>query len=142
MSTGSDTPEGRVVLVTGGNRGIGAATAAWFLERGDRVAVTYRGDPAPVAPADAADRFLAVRADVTAPETVDAAFDQIEATIKEHERDKHGRKLCAGTRVCTVAWIAHRLGLLATDNTLSAIMFELKEIEAACPDSKGDKPHD
>jgi 3-oxoacyl-[acyl-carrier protein] reductase len=41
--------------------------------------VTYRGDPAPSSPEGADDRYLAVRADVTAPETVDAAFDQIEA---------------------------------------------------------------
>ncbi|MHB8218859.1 MAG: 3-oxoacyl-ACP reductase FabG [Acidimicrobiales bacterium] len=40
----------RVVLVTGGSRGIGAACASWFLERGDRVAVTYRGASAPPLP--------------------------------------------------------------------------------------------
>jgi NAD(P)-dependent dehydrogenase (short-subunit alcohol dehydrogenase family) len=34
-------PEGRAVLITGGSRGIGAATARAFAERGDRVAVHY-----------------------------------------------------------------------------------------------------
>ena len=38
-----------VVLVTGGNRGIGAACVRWFLDNGDQVATTYRSaDPPPV----------------------------------------------------------------------------------------------
>ena len=34
----------RVVLVTGGNRGIGLATAKAFVDAGDKVAITYRKD--------------------------------------------------------------------------------------------------
>ncbi|WP_141818134.1 SDR family NAD(P)-dependent oxidoreductase [Ornithinimicrobium humiphilum] len=37
------TTSGRGVLVTGGSRGVGAATARAFAERGDRVVVHYRG---------------------------------------------------------------------------------------------------
>jgi NAD(P)-dependent dehydrogenase (short-subunit alcohol dehydrogenase family) len=70
-----------VVLVTGGNRGIGAACVSWFLANGDQVATTYRSEPAPTAPAGAdADRFLAVRCDVTDASLVDGAFAQIEET--------------------------------------------------------------
>lgn len=72
----------RVVLVTGGARGIGAACVTWFLRAGDRVATTYRGDAPPDAPAaagaDAAGRFLPIRCDVTDPDQVDAAFAAIE----------------------------------------------------------------
>ena len=70
--------DGRVVLVTGGNRGIGRACVEWFVANGDRVAATYRGD-APPGPAGAADRYLAVRCDVTDGDDVDRAFTEIEA---------------------------------------------------------------
>jgi 3-oxoacyl-[acyl-carrier protein] reductase len=65
----------RVVLVTGGSRGIGLATASAFASRGDRVAVTYRTTP----PADAEARGLTcVACDVTDNEQVDAAFSAVE----------------------------------------------------------------
>jgi 3-oxoacyl-[acyl-carrier protein] reductase len=67
--------EGRVVLVTGGNRGIGLATATAFADAGHRVAVTYRSDP----PSD--DRFLCVPCDVSDTAQVDAAFDKVEAEL-------------------------------------------------------------
>jgi 3-oxoacyl-[acyl-carrier protein] reductase len=63
---------GRSVLVTGGNRGIGAAIAAAFAGAGDSVAVTYRSGEPP-------EGFLGVKCDVTDPEQVDAAFAEIEA---------------------------------------------------------------
>ncbi len=66
----------RVVLVTGGNRGIGLACARSFAAQGDRVAITYRGEP----PADATD-LLCVRCDVTDTESVDAAFTEVEAAL-------------------------------------------------------------
>jgi len=62
----------RSVLVTGGNRGIGLATARAFAALGDQVAVTYRSGEPP-------DGLLGVRCDVTATASVDAAFDEIEA---------------------------------------------------------------
>jgi beta-ketoacyl ACP reductase len=62
---------GRSVLVTGGNRGIGLAIARAFEEQGDKVAVTYRGKPAP-------ESLLGVRCDVTDTGQVDAAFKEVE----------------------------------------------------------------
>jgi len=62
----------RSVLVTGGNRGIGAAIAAAFVAAGDQVAVTYRSGEPP-------EGVLAVKCDVTDPASVDAAFTEVEA---------------------------------------------------------------
>ncbi|MBC7680347.1 MAG: 3-oxoacyl-ACP reductase FabG [Pseudorhodobacter sp.] len=62
---------GRSVLVTGGSRGIGLATARLLAEQGHRVAVTYRSAPP--------EGLLAVRCDVTSSGEVDAAFTEVEA---------------------------------------------------------------
>ena len=63
---------GRVVLVTGGSRGIGLACARRFAALGDRVAVTYHSSPPP-------DGLFGVKCDVTSVADVDAAFGAIEA---------------------------------------------------------------
>jgi 3-oxoacyl-[acyl-carrier protein] reductase len=70
---------GRVVLVTGGNRGIGLAIAQAFVAAGDRVAITARSGELPeeLAGTD----VLVVRADVTDSASIDAAFDRIEADL-------------------------------------------------------------
>ena len=62
---------GRVVLITGGSRGIGLATARRFAALGDRVAVTYNSSPPP-------EGFFAVKCDVTNTKDVDAAFSAVE----------------------------------------------------------------
>jgi NAD(P)-dependent dehydrogenase (short-subunit alcohol dehydrogenase family) len=61
----------RVVLVTGGNRGIGLACARRFADQGDKVAVTYHTSPPP-------DDLFGVACDVTSGESVEAAFKAIE----------------------------------------------------------------
>lgn len=62
---------GRVVLITGGSRGIGLATAQRFAALGDRVAVTYNSSPPP-------EGFFAVKCDVTSSADVDDAFEAVE----------------------------------------------------------------
>jgi 3-oxoacyl-[acyl-carrier protein] reductase len=66
----------RVVLVTGGAKGIGLACARAFAAAGDQVAVTYRSAP----PADA-DGLLCVPCDVTDSAQVDAAFAAVEEAL-------------------------------------------------------------
>jgi 3-oxoacyl-[acyl-carrier protein] reductase len=61
----------RVVLVTGGSRGIGLACARHFAALGDRVAVTYNSTPP-------TEGFYAVKCDVTSDAEVDAAFAAVE----------------------------------------------------------------
>jgi len=68
----------RVALVTGGNRGIGLATATRLSRVGHRVAITYRSQP----PSDAEARGLAcVRCDVTDPDSVKAAVAEVAETL-------------------------------------------------------------
>ena len=63
----------RVVLITGGSKGIGLACAERFAALGDRVAITYNSTPPPP-------QFFGVRCDVTNSAEVDAAF----AAVEEH----------------------------------------------------------
>lgn len=66
-------PDGRVVLITGGNRGIGLATAQRFQAAGYRVAVTSRSGTA-----DDADGLTVVSCDVTDGASIDAALAVVE----------------------------------------------------------------
>lgn len=64
---------GRVVLVTGGNRGIGRAVATTFAAGGDRVAVTSRSGPV--------DGLFSVPCEITDSGSVDAAVGTVEAEL-------------------------------------------------------------
>jgi 3-oxoacyl-[acyl-carrier protein] reductase len=63
----------RVVLITGGSKGIGLACAKAFAALGDKVAITYNSSPPPP-------EFFGVKCDVTDTAQVDAAF----AVVEEH----------------------------------------------------------
>lgn len=64
----------RVIFVTGGNRGIGAAIVEVLNKTGARVVYTYRSEPGPAAE-------LAFRADVTDPASMEEAVDRTENEI-------------------------------------------------------------
>lgn len=75
-----------LTLVTGGSRGIGAATALRLARAGHDVAVSYRVDQAAafaiVAQIQAHDvRAIAVRADITKPAAVDQLFETVAAEL-------------------------------------------------------------
>jgi 3-oxoacyl-[acyl-carrier protein] reductase len=61
----------RVVLITGGAKGIGLACAERFAALGDKVAITYNSSPPPP-------QFFGVKCDVTNTAEVDAAFTAVE----------------------------------------------------------------
>ena len=68
----------RVVLITGGNRGIGLATAKTFASKGNKVAITYRETP----PDGIEDLGIhSVSCDVTDQEHVNRAFKEVEETL-------------------------------------------------------------
>ena len=66
----------RVVLVTGGNRGIGLATAKRFQAAGHQVAVTARSGTG-----DDLEGLFVVKCDVTDKDSVDAAVTEIEESL-------------------------------------------------------------
>src|SRR4051794_2758994 len=79
----SNDSTSRVALVTGGSRGIGAATVRALLERGLHVCFTYHRDAAAadalVAELEAHGPCRAVRADATDEADNERAFDAAEA---------------------------------------------------------------
>ena len=75
MSIAAENPaEGRVALVTGGNRGIGRAIAERLVTEGYRVAATSRNGDVP-------EGVLGVSCDITDQAQVEAAFETIEKEL-------------------------------------------------------------
>ena len=73
----------KVVLVTGGSRGIGAAAVRAFAQAGCRVALNYRAseDAAQSLAQEFPQQVFPVRADVASREQVQAMFDQVEEAL-------------------------------------------------------------
>jgi acetoacetyl-CoA reductase/3-oxoacyl-[acyl-carrier protein] reductase len=67
--------DGKVILVTGGNRGIGSAIVSLLNDLGAQVAYTYRREPG------AQESGLALQADVTEPEAMEKAIAAVEQSL-------------------------------------------------------------
>ena len=74
----SGAEEEHVVLVTGGNRGIGLAAALSLSDAGYKVAITCRGE---VPEEIKQTKIFAVKCDITDSEQIDSAFKEIEETL-------------------------------------------------------------
>lgn len=81
MANGFGSLDGKVALVTGGSRGIGASISRELAKAGAKVALNYRAGQ------EAADEVageiggLAVRADVSKPEEVQALIERVEGGL-------------------------------------------------------------
>ncbi|MDX6217368.1 MAG: beta-ketoacyl reductase [Frankiales bacterium] len=93
----------RSVLVTGGNRGIGLATARSLAAQGHKVAVTSRSGEV--------DGLFTVKCDITSADEIDAAF----TTVEEHQG-------AVEVLVCNAGITDDQLLLRMTEESFSTVL--------------------
>ena len=108
MSDADSGAAPRVALVTGGNRGIGLATARRLSRAGYRVAITYRTDPPPDA---GTHNLTCVRCDVTDPESVITAVAETTEQLGAPE-----------IVVCNAGITRDKLALRMSDDDFAAVI--------------------
>ena len=87
--------EDKVVLVTGGSRGIGRAASLLFGEAGARVAISFQKNEAAAREVVArigADRAISIRADAGDPKATEAMIDAVAAALRTAGRTGQQRR--------------------------------------------------
>jgi NAD(P)-dependent dehydrogenase (short-subunit alcohol dehydrogenase family) len=80
MSKNDKKLEGKVALITGGNSGIGLATAKLFKDQGAKVIVTARSkDSFEKAQKEIGQHFDVIQADISQPSEIDSLYRQIKS---------------------------------------------------------------
>ena len=81
MATGFCSLDGKVALVTGGSRGIGAAISRELVRAGAKVAINYRAGQEAAEEVAGEIGGLAIQADVSNPEEVKALIERVEGEL-------------------------------------------------------------
>lgn len=76
------TLSGKTAVITGGNSGIGLATARLFVQQGAKVAIIGRDDKTlDAARQELGDKVITIKVDVSSPDQVGAAAKEVEAKL-------------------------------------------------------------
>lgn len=76
------TLSGKTAVITGGNSGIGLATARLFVQQGAKVAIIGRDDKTlDAARQELGDKVITIKMDVSSPDQVGAAAKEVEARL-------------------------------------------------------------
>jgi NAD(P)-dependent dehydrogenase (short-subunit alcohol dehydrogenase family) len=131
-SNQEETLMSKVVLITGGSRGIGAATALLAAQRGYDVAISYRQNAAEAervvrAIEQTGQRAIAIQADVTDADAIAQLFDQVDAAFGRLDALINSAGIGWSGRIDSVD--AHSLQALFATNVFGTVLASREAIK-------------